>query len=282
VQLPYGLPCWVSARGIRGSRMIEVDVYYFYWLSGAVCALGRVVPHEPLLYCAPELSYARTALEGMNGEMARAFPRTAEHAVELINAINSVLPQVGEPVPNLNEPLPDWQANRIRLLATNIAAVLRDESRHGYILTVEDQRCLSSYTLVEHIENCFSKESWDTIGNDAKKEFEECGKCLSFERYTASGFHALRGVECVIRQYIAKLTGMLPDPTKKRDWGFYIGILKDKGADDKLVAVLDNMRSLDRNPLMHPDDWLEIDDAIAIFTTSQSAVARLAAGIKAP
>jgi hypothetical protein len=130
---------------------------------------------------------------------------------------------------------------------------------------------------VEQIENCFSPESWSVIEASAKKEFEESGKCLAVERYTAAGFHSLRGVECVIRQYIVELAGNLP---KKRDWGHYIEVLRQHGADASLVAVLDNVRSLERNPLMHPEDWLNIDDAIAIFMISQSAVARLVSDIK--
>jgi len=47
-----------------------------------------------------------------------------------------------------------------------------------------------------------------------------------------------------------------------------------------MVAVLDNIRSLERNPLMHPEDWLDIDDAIGIFTLCQTAVTRLVTDIK--
>jgi hypothetical protein len=280
VQLPCGmLPCWVPARKVKDSQMIELDVYYFYWLSLALAQIDHIQSGVPVAAVIQQLGYARIALEGMKDDLARGFPRTAEHAVELIAAINLIVPPVGAPVPNLNEPLSEWQVRRIAVLSANIASVLRDESKHGYILKVEDQRCLSSHALVENIEHCFSKESWAVIGADAKDEFAECGKCLSLERYTGAGFHALRGVECVIRQYIVKLTGNLP---RKRDWGFYIETLRQNGADAKLIAVLENIRTLDRNPLMHPEDWLDVDDAIGIFTTSQTAVARLAAGIKGP
>jgi hypothetical protein len=44
--------------------------------------------------------------------------------------------------------------------------------------------------------------------------------------------------------------------------------------------VLENIRTLDRNPLMHPEIWLDIDEAIAVFTVSQTAIVRLVAGIK--
>ena len=49
----------------------------------------------------------------------------------------------------------------------------------------------------------------------------------------------------------------------------------DNGADPKLIATLDNIRSLDRNPLIHPEDWLSKDDAIGVFNTAQTAFDRL-------
>jgi hypothetical protein len=79
------------------------------------------------------------------------------------------------------------------------------------------------------------------------------------------------------RQYILALTGSLP---RKRDWGSYIDVLQQSGADASAVAVLDNIRTLERNPLMHPEDWLDVDDAVGIFNISTTAVVRLAEGIK--
>jgi len=167
---------------------------------------------------------------------------------------------------------------RLRNSLSALTVFLKDEADHNYVLCVEkNQRFLSSHSLVDTIETCFDSDSWKVIEVAAKREFEESGRCLALERYTSSGFHALRGVECVIRQYIVKLSGTIPT---KRDWGHYIEILKKNGAEPDLLAVLDNIRTLHRNPLMHPDDWLSIDEAVGIFTIAQTAIVRLATGIK--
>jgi hypothetical protein len=258
--------------------MIEVDVYYFYWLSMAVTPLERIKPGTPWVAIAEHLMWARVAFEGMKN-LSDAFPRTSEQIDEVLQIINSVFPAVGTPPEQIDMKgqFTDYQAQRLRVLSSQIAAFLRDEGKHSYVLKLEDQRCLSCFSLVENIGNCFAREAWEAISTGAKREFEECGKCLAMERYTAAGFHSLRGVECVIRQYIEVLTGGLP---KKRDWGFYTQTLKDNGADPKLIAVLDNIRTLERNPLMHPEDWLEIDEAISIFTISQTAITRLGSGLR--
>ena len=273
------LPCWVPAREIGNSRMIELDVYYFYWLSTLVTPLEGVKAEMPLPAFVMPLALARVALNGFNERpaLARGYPRTADAANNLLLAINAVVPPVGSTAPDINRRLMEHEAQRIRVFGTALVAALQDEGKHGHVLKFEDQRCLSSYTLVEQIENCFPAECWQVIDDAAKKEFAEAGRCLCMERYTASGFHALRGVECVIRQYITTLTGSLP---RKRDWGSYIEALKQAGADASINAVLDNIRTLERNPLMHPEDWLDIDDAVGVFNISTTAIVRLAEGIR--
>ncbi len=272
------LPCWLPARKIDGADMIELDAYYFYWLSTSLHAIeSRIVANAPMRSVFQAMVMARVALEEFSGDVATAFPRTADSAAELLGAINAIVPPVGSPAVNLDAPIPKHHADRIRVLAQGIPAVFRHEAKRALVVQVQDQRSFSAVTLTEKIENCFPPDAWAIMEKESKREFEEAGKCLVFERYTGAGFHALRGVECLIRQYIKKLTGGLP---KKRDWGHYCEVLKQNGADPKLVAVLDNIRSLERNPLMHPEDWLDIDDAVGIFNISQTAVVRLAAGIR--
>jgi hypothetical protein len=62
---------------------------------------------------------------------------------------------------------------------------------------------------------------------------------------------------------------------QKRDWGYYVQVLKENNANPKLVSIVDDMRRLDRNPLVHPEDWLGMDEAIAIFNTTQTAFDRI-------
>ena len=270
---------WVSVRPIKGSQMVEVGVFSFYWMAGTVYPLESLTPGMPLIMAAQKFAVARLGIEAFPSEAARLFPRTFEKAQELRGFINETFFE-RQPLMVTGQTLTQYEADHFKALIASLAISLKDESGHAYILGVENQRCLSSYTLVERIEDCFSKDSWEVMDKTAKREFEESGKCLALERYTAAGFHALRGVECVIRQYLEKLTGAQLPKDRKRDWGFYIQTLKDSGADGNLIAVLDNIRTLDRNPLMHPEDWLNIDEAIGIFNISQTAIVRLVAGIK--
>jgi hypothetical protein len=266
---------WVGVRYIEGSRMVEVDVYWFFWASLCAYPLHTIQAGIPLSAVAGELGIARVALEAFGDDARRVFPNTAAKTKEIVDCINGMIPRELRMVQD--RLVTSWEATTLRNSATALTSTLRDEAKHNYVLCIENQRCLSAHSLVEKIENCFSVEAWSVIEKDAKREFEESGKCLALERYTGAGFHSLRGVECVVRQFIVELTGSLP---RKRDWGHYVEVLKQNGADASLVAVLDNIRSLERNPLMHPEDWLEIDDAIGIFTLCQTAVTRLVGDMK--
>jgi hypothetical protein len=255
--------------------MVEIDVYWFFWASLCAYPLQTIQEGISMSEVSGQLGIARVALESFGDDAGRVFPNTAAKTKDIVDCINGMVPQ-NRLIP-LNRMVTSWEATALRNASLALMSTLRDEAKHNYILCVENQRCLSAHSLVERIETCFSPESWSAIESRAKKEFEESGRCLAVERYTAAGFHSLRGVECVIRQYIVELTGSLP---KKRDWGSYVEVLRQNQADASLIAVLDNMRSLERNPLMHPEDWLDIDDAIGIFTLSQTAVSRIVSDIK--
>jgi hypothetical protein len=272
---------WFPIREVCGTNMVEVNIFFFCWLGGLIEPLHAILPGESLATHLQIFILARVGLEGfeLGGQLARAFPRSADAANELLAAINEFVPPVGAQMSqqSLSATVQKWQADRLKALCTALSAAVRDEAQRSYILKIEDQRSLSSPSLVEKIENCFAPDAWAIMELQTKREFEEAGKCLAFERYTSAGFHALRGVECMIRQYIKKLTGALPT---KRDWWSYINVLTKNGADSKVIAVLDNIRTHERNPLMHPELFLDIDDAVGVFNIAQTAVVRLAAGIK--
>jgi hypothetical protein len=259
--------------------MIEINVYFFTWLGVVITPLLYIDPNASLAVSLQHIVIARVALEGFKDgtDLQRGFPRSAGVAQEIVRIINYIVPAVGEPVPNLGSPIPGYELGKLKALCQGLQTTLRDEAQRDFVVKVEDQRCLSAATLVENIESCFSAADWKAINADGKNEFQEAGKCLALEIYTGAGFHSLRGVECAIRQYIVELTGALP---KKRDWGSYIEVLKQNGADPSLTAVLDNIRSLERNPLMHPEDWLDVDQAIALFMISQTAIGRIAADMR--
>jgi len=103
-------------------------------------------------------------------------------------------------------------------------------------------------------------------------DIQQAGKCLAFEMCTATGFHALRALESVMCEYL-RLRDITPT---KRDMGEYVRLLVGDGADQGVIAIIDQLRKLYRNPLMHPEDNLETtDEAIGVFQLSTTAIGGL-------
>ena len=111
------------------------------------------------------------------------------------------------------------------------------------------------------------------IGDQAKKDFREAGRCLAFEVPTAAGFPAMRATAHVLRQYYTLFT---THPADRKEWATCVNELTKAGAPPKVMQVLDQIRDLHRNPLMHPQDFLSMKDAISLFDIAKSAIGSLA------
>jgi hypothetical protein len=117
-------------------------------------------------------------------------------------------------------------------------------------------------------------------------EFNSAGKCLAFDLPTACGFHALRGLELVMDDYLSSF-GV--NTAKMKSWSDYIKAATklieqpnaDKKPSAKVAAMLDRMRELERNPLMHPRDTLDSIQANMLFQLCAITVVEIARDMKA-
>jgi hypothetical protein len=83
----------------------------------------------------------------------------------------------------------------------------------------------------------------------------------------------MRATENVLRQYYMQLMGKTVD---RIEWGPRIQELKSANANQKVLQVLDQIRDLHRNPLMHPQGFLSMKEAIGLFDIAKSAIGALA------
>lgn len=257
---------------IADTEMIDFNPYWIYYLGLIVKGVGTVMPKERLAEHQETLTLAAVALEKfVADEQHKLFPESCEAATVLASRLKEVIALDNSKLLEFDDLRPMFTA------IGGFNDVIQRESRRVYIVGLEKQRALDTSTLVESIETAYSPSSWKRFSKVTKREIEEAGRCLAFERYTASGFHFLRATENEIRDYIFLLTHAAPH---KRDWGTYIQVLTTNGANPKLISLLDAIRTLDRNPLMHPEDWLSKDDAIGIFNTTQTALERLTADME--
>lgn len=263
-------PC---CRLVSSTHMIDFNPAWIYHLAEDLTKLEMLQADVPVGDVIRILIPARNMVdEFLNHQQHTLFPETCEDLTGLLEAIDAVAPPDAK-LKHQMHVLTIYEVSNIQSAINKTVDTFERECGRKFIVGLEKQRVLEPKTLIEEIETVVSPDCWNRLSKLTKREMEEAGRCLALERYTAAGFHVLRAVESETRDYVCLLLKARP---AKRDWGYYIEeVLKKNGADAKLAAALDNIRQLDRNPLMHPEDWLDKDDAIGLFTTVQTALERL-------
>ena len=107
---------------------------------------------------------------------------------------------------------------------------------------------------------------------EANFDMQEAGKALAFELATACGFHIFRVTEAVLKRYWEHISGGQEHPSSP-GIGAYARELKNKNlGDEKIWEALSQLAKLYRNPLIHPDAILTVEEAIETLGIARSAM----------
>lgn len=179
-----------------------------------------------------------------------------------------------------------WQLEGISAKIDAFKSVFATECADVDVYSVGQIAIYRTSALVANGEDILPKDIQDDIPTETLIEFNSAGKCLAFDLPTACGFHALRAVEIVMDDYL-KFFGQKTN--NKKTWSDYIkavtALIEDAKArekpSEKVAAMLDRMRVLDRNPLMHPRDTLDAMQADTLFKLCAITVTEIARDMKA-
>lgn len=130
-----------------------------------------------------------------------------------------------------------------------------------------DEKRFTNEILLTKMHQLFSKNTFLLLPSIAIYDFDESGKCLAFDRYTACSFHALRGTEDVLKMYYEKLLGCTS--TNKDTWGTYENAIVNAIStsvltpppDEQLVINISSLRKYYRNKTQHPQNTYSSDEA---------------------
>ncbi|MGC1617699.1 MAG: hypothetical protein WA765_04355 [Candidatus Acidiferrum sp.] len=254
--------------------MIDVELAAFFFAGNSIRSLADIRAGQHVSDWAHAIIQAREGLKDFiqRAERIKIFPQSCAWARSIFNTTITMIPELppGTPVPD--RLISQEEVEGFKFQLNSFALMLSEESAKGYVVALERQRMFDLHTLVADIEAAFNPEIWPKLSKFSKREIEEAGRCLAFECYTACGFHLLRAIE---KECYDCATLLIHSKPPRRDLGDYIKILTQYGVDARTTAVLDNVRSLERNPLMHPEDWLNQDEAINILCITQLALSRL-------
>jgi hypothetical protein len=107
---------------------------------------------------------------------------------------------------------------------------------------------------------------------EAITDAREVGKALAYELATACGFRTFRVTECVIKRYWDSVSGGVDRP-KLETIGSYAKEMEDRSiGDKKITESLKQMARLHRNPLIHPEVILTVEEAIDTLGIARSVI----------
>jgi len=225
-----------------------------------------------------------------------AFPLTRDSAIEAVRAIESVLlenffqdasrEKFKENL-DLSGEMSLWMLYSVRAKLEQFRHVLAVECRKSETYFIEKVVGFDLPTLLHSADENIHHTIRPCVPVAALTEIREAGRCLALENYTASGFHTLRGLEVVIAAYYKTVSGK---EKEFRSWHDYVGALeelaeekdgvKPKYPSSKVAAMIDRMRELDRNPLMHPSDTLDEMGADNLFKLGIVTITELAKDLR--
>ncbi len=259
-----GVPWFVFSLG---GVMKQINAHFFYYLGSVIHPVAYLPGNYPAGLAAPIFANAVEALEVLvNGISGIQAPQSEEAAALLLDEIKKHLP--------LTAPVTGDARTRIVGLARNFAAVVSNEIQKLPIFFVAPKGLYRTSDLIEHSEQLLPVKLRDALPPQAEYDLKQAGRCLAFEAPTAVGYHLMRATEAVILKYYERLAKM-PWPHPQRDWGRYITELKALGAPSKVTDALDQTRKNHRNPLLHPEDNLDLDEAIGLFGVVQGVLSLL-------
>jgi hypothetical protein len=101
------------------------------------------------------------------------------------------------------------------------------------------------------------------------------GRALAYELPTACGFHTFRVTEAVVRRYWDAVSENKERPKPQTLGTFAAKMAKHKYGDEKVVEAIKQMTKLHRNPLIHPEVILNVEEAIGIIGMARSVIAMM-------
>jgi hypothetical protein len=254
--------------------MQSINGFWLLGFGGAIEVLSdKAEATAKLTVVLPALYDAQRYLESFRDDTALMLPLSKEAAGELLKEVSKLL-GAGR---DLKEPMgPDAYVITNRI--AHLRSVLSAELSNLPMFSLEAQRAYDMRIILWNAHKALSTQAIAALPPRAEFDLDEAGQCIAFECPTAAGFHAMRALEMVARRYSILVTGH--DPGADSTFGTLLALLrKEEGARKTagtfprsqlslVINMLDRIRSIYRNPIMHPDMILTNDRAVTVFSTA--------------
>jgi HEPN domain-containing protein len=264
-----------SQAVIRGEsfvrpNMIRISLFYFFDFAIKVDPLKDLPDYDAQFNAVFAKMYpAQMAIESLynNNSLYASYLRSSSYdASNLLSKLNAIVL-----VREYNSIVTRLEFYEIKRLYDifKIALITELSALHYYF--VDQKGPFDTNCLLMFGEKLFPDELKDKVPS-AVIDAQEGAKCIAYNVPTAAAYHCFRAVESVLRAYYAHVTHNAPPP-KFRSIGVYVRALsKYPEADVKILEFLKQLSTLYRNPIIHPEIFLTMEDAISIYGLSRSII----------
>lgn len=249
--------------------MIRITLNYFYLIGAALRPLSKVEAGELTVGTYSDLHEAGQYLDGLLRNPVIPLHTSRADGKALLTLLEGVL-KPDEPWDEKRE-ITYSDAYDIKTGVEKFETVLAAELEILDTYFVSQKACYSTVDLIMKAEIVLPETIRGKTPVEALGDIRGAGRCLAFDLPTAAGFHILRAVEAVMREYYKAVVGTLPK-SKHRNWGAYLKYLKQKGADAKIIFLLEHIKEMHRDPLMHPEVSLTMEEALPLFALAQGVI----------
>jgi hypothetical protein len=268
-----------SLLGLRAGVPVEpVSLWAYFVIGKHVGMLEAVEATSTLGQIRSKLEHAEWYLKvllsdpSMEKESLVPLRGSKELAQSLMDSVQELMTRT-----DLEKQVGKVWAESLNKHRAAFEQVFRIELKLIYSHYVSQKGDLATETLVSEADKAIHDGLRQHLTATAKTDIRSAGRSLLFDLPTASGFHFLRALEAVIRDYVRCRKGTLPDNIRLHD---AIEEMKRLGASEKLIAALHQVRAVHRNEMMHPVSLLTADDAIDLYKACTVAVNAVLAEMK--
>ena len=259
--------------------MKQISVYDFYTFGKALRPLFDIEPtalrtdaawdilaaHEQLLQAVRPESILLPASQSAAAAVTKTIERLFAH-------------EVAEWYPGgkEGETIGAYKADQIKAAAKDFDTIFEADSPSMTVFATSQKGIYDTRSLILRANDHLPQNLRAYLSDQARTDIAAAGKCLAFEVSTASAFHTWRALETVMGSYYTVLTGETFESAKVgRNWFKYKDALVGAGADSKITGNLDHIRAEYRNPVMHPNVNVDLDEAFSLFGVGISAITQV-------
>jgi hypothetical protein len=263
--------------------MFRVDGNYLYRLGSLihpVSELNREASGHDVLYA---VFIAEGALEPFLQNAAFGVRTCLQQGLQFLEALRGMRAHIEAiPIAERATAIPEpWRTYAIQEEAKRFEAVLAAELGIIDLYYITQKGTHRTHDLINNAVAEFP-ESLPHKVPEAVFDITEACKCLAFEVPTACGFHLHRANEAVLRRYWDAVTRSAPPP-KVPTMGAILGALKQRRrGDSKVKATLTQIKDNHRNPVIHPEDTLDMDQAMALMGVVRASITYMLEAIPMP